>query len=346
MSDQLSIHENFSSEESISLRVSGVYVPMQVMHNTKRLHFIKPEFRPSLELSEIVSVLPSASVRPDDNYANVDNHFVEPFYCNYDDLHNLGREWWIFEQIGPALIVPVEGYARDVVYPESDDSLSDVSASEFLQDRKFSAGAQVKRIGCRCNMSKCLRLHCRCFKDLEYCAKNCKCTDCYNNFKNEEARAFVIQKTKEINPNAFNSKIICVENDMSKINCEGCSCKKGCDRNYCECFKNNVGCSALCKCQSCKNKQLPIKAEKIQKIVPPVSRSKNKIVFDSVLDTKDSGENEKKEPKPTHKLSFPSIAESFESKKNANDESCKKELVARVISYQNYKKVKLEMLPF
>ena len=48
----------------------------------------------------------------------------------------------------------------------------------ILQDH--SNHPAQKRIGCRCNMSKCLRLHCRCFKDLEYCARNCKCTGCFN----------------------------------------------------------------------------------------------------------------------------------------------------------------------
>ena len=140
-----------------------------------------------------------------------------------------------------------------------------------------------KRIGCRCNMSKCLRLHCRCFKDLDYCARNCKCTDCFNQLQFEEARAFVISKTKEINPHAFTPKLLPAEGvPASKFNADGCTCKTGCSRNYCECFKSGVACSPLCRCNECLNRMAPSQASVVNSITKRPTRKKNKLTITTI----------------------------------------------------------------
>ena len=137
--------------------------------------------------------------------------------------------------------------------------------------------AEETRIGCRCQKSNCLRLHCRCFKDLLYCAVFCKCLDCFNKIENDKEREYVINKTREIYPNAFKTKVISLGSD--KINFEGCNCSKGCNRNYCECFKNKLECSNLCRCSTCSNNKVD-KADMVSaKIVKMRNRKKDKIII-------------------------------------------------------------------
>ncbi len=75
----------------------------------------------------------------------------------------------------------------------------------------------------------------------------------------EKTRQFVIEKTKEINKAAFLKKIIKVKGvngKRAKVMRTGCNCKSKCDRNYCQCKKNSVGCSSFCRCLECKNKKV------------------------------------------------------------------------------------------
>jgi hypothetical protein len=353
MDDQLSIQCDFNDEvyfRSISLRNSAIFTAGMPNRGGAYLTIQNNDYHPSMELTEMISVLPPKRVKPDDATMGNREEFADPFYCNYDDLHNLGKDWWTFHEM-PLRDKPKNHFLiqnKEHQYHPRPILLSNNPVVKYPRKPQKSSKGSEKRIGCRCNMSKCLRLHCRCFKDLEYCMQNCKCTSCYNNLEHEEARAFVISKTKEITPNAFSSKIVAIEEcEEEKINSEGCNCKKGCNRNYCECFKNNVNCSSLCNCLECKNHQHPLKTQIITSISKSV-RTKNKIVF---------GENSKTEVnefpdlladyRSDKRTSFPTMAESLLPNNDPIEplEKPPSNSEPQIISYQNYKRIKLDTLP-
>lgn len=139
---------------------------------------------------------------------------------------------------------------------------------------------KIESVGCKCKNSKCLRLHCACFKTLGYCGPSCRCLDCLNKEEFKQARDFVIQKTKIIYKKAFQTKsdkIVNVKN--KKIHKEGCNCKKGCNLNYCQCKKFGANCSPICRCESCLNDKIRLSQEEIRKIYKPCSRKKHKIII-------------------------------------------------------------------
>lgn len=136
--------------------------------------------------------------------------------------------------------------------------------------------------GCKCRKSKCLRLHCVCFKEGGYCSSLCGCMECVNKAQFESAREFVIKKTLEINPLAFSTKLQQLGDSDRVVNNQGCNCSRNnCNRNYCACFKNGIGCSSLCRCEICLNgKQKLDDKEKVQ-ISKKISRKKHKIIISS-----------------------------------------------------------------
>lgn len=131
---------------------------------------------------------------------------------------------------------------------------------------------------CRCKRSQCMRLHCQCFQNQGFCSPLCKCLNCLNTSDNSELKKFVISKMKLIDPSAFEEKITKVDG-VEGINSKGCSCKIGCNRNYCECFKLQVGCSPICRCEGCKNKYIDIERKKITQIFKSPHRKKHRLLF-------------------------------------------------------------------
>jgi len=97
---------------------------------------------------------------------------------------------------------------------------------------------------CTCHNTSCLKCYCVCFKNNSYCGKDCSCVNCKNNKEHETEVKAAINKTKDAHPNAFSKDL---------ANFSGCKCKKECRKNYCECRKNNINCSASCTCINCQN---------------------------------------------------------------------------------------------
>ena len=136
--------------------------------------------------------------------------------------------------------------------------------------------------GCNCRNTKCLRLNCKCFKTLGFCSPECGCLDCLNQTEFAEAREFVVAKTREINKSAFQPKAVALGSQGGAlVNCQGCSCKTGCQKNYCECYRLGTGCSAICKCQQCRNATIELPREQIRDVAQVVRRTKHKIVIDA-----------------------------------------------------------------
>lgn len=135
--------------------------------------------------------------------------------------------------------------------------------------------------GCNCRNTKCLRLNCKCFKTLGYCSPDCGCSDCLNRTECADVRDFVVKKTREINRNAFQSKAVTLDtaDGGPVLNSQGCSCKTGCQKNYCECFRLGAGCSLICKCLQCRNTMVVLEREQVKDVVQVVRRTKHKIVI-------------------------------------------------------------------
>ncbi len=123
---------------------------------------------------------------------------------------------------------------------------------------KLSNPASVKRnICCNCKKSQCLKLYCECFANKVFC-QGCNCVNCLNTEENKAERDKAMKSTLERNPIAFDPKIA-KERDPEiqetlPRHTRGCHCKKsGCQKKYCECYQSGARCTALCKCEQCKN---------------------------------------------------------------------------------------------
>ena len=92
---------------------------------------------------------------------------------------------------------------------------------------------------CSCNKTKCIKKYCECFANNKFC-KNCLCPDCRN---------------KDIFIGAFNANIS--ENKSKEIVVCTCS-KSGCNKKYCECYKEGLKCNIKCRCINCLNCEEPL----------------------------------------------------------------------------------------
>ena len=91
----------------------------------------------------------------------------------------------------------------------------------------------------------------------------------------------VSKHTQEINPHAFESRLIeiNIKNQVFNIT-KGCNCLKNhCDKNYCDCFKKGVSCSSLCRCTICKNSKIKIDPVLASQLSKRKNRKKKKIIL-------------------------------------------------------------------
>ncbi len=137
------------------------------------------------------------------------------------------------------------------------------TVKEAQEKIEFEAVQLSKMVGCKCEKTRCLRLHCSCFKQGRQCIAECKCVECLNNDNFPEARQFVMHYTSEMNNYAFIPSVVKFEDSNNLIYRPGCNCKKSnCSKKYCECFKFGAKCTSLCKCTDCQSKEPLLEEDK------------------------------------------------------------------------------------
>ena len=88
---------------------------------------------------------------------------------------------------------------------------------------------------CSCVKTKCIKKYCECFANNKFCS-NCCCADC----RNKEIYMTYQNKNNQTNSNV--KEIIF------------CTCSKsGCNKKYCECYKEGLKCNIKCRCIKCLN---------------------------------------------------------------------------------------------
>lgn len=120
-----------------------------------------------------------------------------------------------------------------------------------------------KKSGCGCSKSKCLRLHCSCFRNNIQCGEHCGCTNCFNDGQHLDVVNKIRAETKKIYSFAFkNPTVSLVVNGKTEVFSKGCSCTNyRCLKNYCGCHKNGFKCNPLCKCTDCGNDKIKMTLE-------------------------------------------------------------------------------------
>ena len=88
---------------------------------------------------------------------------------------------------------------------------------------------------CSCVKTKCIKKYCECFANNK-CCTNCICMDCRNK------EIYMNYENKNNQTNSNNKEIIF------------CTCSKsGCNKKYCECYKDGLKCNIKCRCMNCLN---------------------------------------------------------------------------------------------
>ena len=113
--------------------------------------------------------------------------------------------------------------------PSNSKSNGNNSGTKFFTNHNYG-------YKCSCSKTQCNRKYCECFNSGNYCI-DCNCKNCNNK---PPINSYTNKHPTDDSKNK-KEKIICT-----------CT-KSGCNKNYCECFKNGQKCSALCRCISCEN---------------------------------------------------------------------------------------------
>lgn len=165
------------------------------------------------------------------------------------------------------------------IHTAEQEKASSMAVSDVERPRERNSRRSHSRSeGCRCDKTKCLKLYCECFANSRFCSERCRCKCCHNKEELKEIRDIIINETLEKNPAAFRSKYKKREATAEVLHSRGCTCRKtSCQKNYCECFRANIGCSQLCKCSGCKNSVIRLEDSEVTLYYEKVLRKRKRI---------------------------------------------------------------------
>ena len=109
---------------------------------------------------------------------------------------------------------------------------------------------------CNCTKTGCNKNYCECFNQGRYC-HGCNCQNCQNKIPEN---ILCNKRPKEKEEKIKNILITCT-----------CT-KSGCNKNYCECYKNKMKCNSQCRCINCEN----FDNEKSESLINNLNNSFNK----------------------------------------------------------------------
>lgn len=125
---------------------------------------------------------------------------------------------------------------------KSDKSSNGLSSNEEEKQQEESENKQKfytefnSGYKCSCTKTQCNRYYCECYAQGRYCV-DCNCKNCLN-----------------LPPSNACTNKRPGHSEPKKKELVTCTCtRSGCNKKYCECFKNGSKCSSACRCVGCEN---------------------------------------------------------------------------------------------
>lgn len=122
---------------------------------------------------------------------------------------------------------------------------------------------------CSCSKTNCNRYYCECFRSGLYCI-DCNCKNC----QNKPPENWTSNRNTSSIPNKPKTELVT------------CTCtKSGCNKKYCECYKNGSKCNPLCRCVACENSENGKKSKDVQYeccLANSIYIIKNKIIEEDI----------------------------------------------------------------
>jgi hypothetical protein len=121
----------------------------------------------------------------------------------------------------------------------SNNNKNDINTLNNNNTKKFFTDYGGYGYKCSCSKTNCNRYYCECYRSGLYCI-DCNCKNCQN------------KPPKNCSSNRNTASIP----NKQKTELVTCTCtKSGCNKKYCECYKNGTKCNSSCRCVACENSE-------------------------------------------------------------------------------------------